>query len=373
MTYEQIKNGACLLCASLILASCSSYEKRQIANGDFDYIEESQTQEVKIPENLANPAFTEEFAIPEAGDYRNEPVGESLSVTSPSLVLAIVGGTHVEEGEDSATVWFDQVSDNEALDTTIWNTIINFLEENGIGVNSFDKASQVLISDWIINDTSISKGILGWVGLNKEKHSEGVRFKFTLVLRPHGRSGALTVELIDFLETVDDQVVENNVLFDEKGAAVDILNRVLLHYDFQNRRQQARKIREVRDGVEVEQGFDEQGNPAYLVPAQFDIAWARLLLAAQAMGFTVSDIDQSTGYVYVNYQAEGGSWWSSLWGSDGKTLPVEEGDYQFKLLEQNGVTTISVLDGLGNPVDASIVNALFPEFSNVMSSGSLGL
>ena len=55
-------------------------------------------------------------------------------VRSPALVLPLVTGSHIEEGKSSATIWFDQVDDSQPLSQAIWNSLLSFLDEQGIGV-----------------------------------------------------------------------------------------------------------------------------------------------------------------------------------------------------------------------------------------------
>lgn len=372
MTKSHIRNIGLLILVGH-LASCTSYEKRQLANGDFKYLNQTLKDEVSVPQGLKKPDYSDEFEIPDVGEYRSEPVGELLAISAPSLVLPIINGTHLDEGTKTAKISFDKINDDEPLDTTIWNTVIGFLEENGIGVSSFDKDKQELVTDWILNEESKKKGILGWVGLNTERLSEGSRFKFNFELRPHGRSGTLTTTLIDHLETVDDEVVEDNPLFNDRSAEVAVLNQVLLHYDYQARLSQARTLREVREGVEVDLGFDLDGNAAFVSTAPFEVVWARLVLAANAVGFTVSDLDQSSGLLYVKYGDQEGSWWSNLWGRNDKSLPLEDGDYRIKIIENEDVTSITFQDGEGNPLSADKINDVYPELSRVMASGRLGI
>ena len=132
MTYKLSVIGAIMIAT---LAACTTVQERQVASGNFDYLEQQPGQSIKVPEGVDTPNFNDAYKLPELGENaQTELLGKQLSVISPSLVLPLVTGSHVEEGSQSATVWFDQIDDRESLDTTVWNSLLSFLEENGIGI-----------------------------------------------------------------------------------------------------------------------------------------------------------------------------------------------------------------------------------------------
>ncbi|MFT4993881.1 MAG: outer membrane protein assembly factor BamC, partial [Paraglaciecola sp.] len=186
MTFKFSVGGALVVA---VLTACSSLEERQIASGSFDYLKEQPGQEILLPDDVDTPNFSDSYKLPSLGE--NAPrniLGEKLIVLSPALVLPLVTGSHVEEGSKEATVWFDQVDDSQALDTTIWNSLISFLEEQGIGVDLFDKDQQRLVSDWMIIEQEQDSN---WYSWTETQRSIGQRFEFNLQTKPHGRTAAL--------------------------------------------------------------------------------------------------------------------------------------------------------------------------------------
>ncbi len=101
----------------LALAGCSSQLDRKTASGSYDYVETSEKQPLKIPDELDKPEFSDDFALPEVGEEADRDlVGKNLIVMSPSVVMPVVTGSHVEEGTKKAVVWFDQVDDSQPLE-----------------------------------------------------------------------------------------------------------------------------------------------------------------------------------------------------------------------------------------------------------------
>ena len=135
---KKIVITACVTSITL-LSACSSLEEREVASGSFDYVEEQPGQKIKIPDDVDTPNFNDAFKLPDLGEEAPlDSMGKGLSVQSPSLVLPVVSGSHIEDGSKNAIVWFDQVDDSLPLDTAIWNSLIGFLETEGVGVDSFD-------------------------------------------------------------------------------------------------------------------------------------------------------------------------------------------------------------------------------------------
>ena len=76
---------------------------------------------------------------------------------------------------------------------------MSFLDEQGIGVDNFSPEDKVLITDWMV----MTKEIDGpWYSFIDEESEIGRRFEFSLDVKPHGRSAALTVKLKDYLQTL---------------------------------------------------------------------------------------------------------------------------------------------------------------------------
>ena len=356
--------------ALTFLSACSSYENRQVASGGFEYLEEAKSGKLQIPENKDNPEFSNEYQLPTLGDKApTELLGNKLSVRSPQLVLPLVTGSHITEGNREAVVWFDQVDDSQSLDTTIWNSLLNFLEEQGIGVVSFDKDNQLLVSDWMVIENIEESA---WYSWTKTERSIGQRFEFRLEVKPHGRSAALKVKLKDYLETVNEQVIADIDESTVRLKEIEILNSVISHYAKQIRIADARRLRQIQQGLKLELGFNADGDPAYLVDASYDIAWPRLLLVLRKLGFNVKDLDKSNGLLFVNYTGSDSGWWSSIW-SDAGELPLEHDEYRLKVAQQGQKTSITFQDNESNPLSSQLVADLFTPIAEIMATDNLDI
>lgn len=354
-----------------MLSACTSLKERQAANGNFGYLEDSEAVAFKVPEDVDQPFYDRSFAIPAIGE--NAPadlIGNKVTVISPSLVLPLVSGSHVEEGLKEATVWFDQIDDSQPLDTTIWNSLINFLEEQGIGVVSFDKEQQKLVTDWMIAEDVEDSS---WYNWTTTERSVGRRFEFNLEVKPHGRTAALKAELRDYLETSGDDVIAELNSEQERRNEVDVLNKVIGHYEQQIRIADIKRIRQIRSGLGMELGFDGNGEAAFVVNGEYDVVWPRLLLVLRKLGFNVKDLDKSNGLLFVNYGSAESGWWDSLWGSSDDELDLDKDDYRVQVETAGPKTSITLLDEENKAFTADKVSDLFAPFAKTMAADDLDI
>ncbi|WJG11150.1 outer membrane protein assembly factor BamC [Aliiglaciecola sp. LCG003] len=359
------------VCLTMSLSACTTFEQRQRANGDFDYVDSKLNETFKVPSDVDTPVVKYDYAIPEIGkEAPKDLVGKKITVISPALVLPLVTGSHVEEGLKEATVWFDQVNDSEPLDTTIWNSLISFLEDRDIGIVSFDKEKQTLITDWMIIEEDKDNGWFTWTSTER---SVGRRFEFTLNMKPHGRTAELRTELRDYLETVGDDVIADINSEQVRRNEVDILNQVISHYEKQVRYEDVKRIRQIRSGFPMEMGFNSDGIAAFVVSGDYDLVWPRLLLVLRKLGFNVKDLDKSNGLLFVNYGGEETSWWDSMFSKSEDVLKLEKTDYRIKVKKQGPKTLITLMDEENTPFDAKTIKDIFPVFSQNMSSENLDI
>lgn len=354
----------------IALTGCTSQIDRKTASGDYTYLKTKEQKEILIPSELDAPTFSREFALPDIGDGADENlVGKALFVQSPALVLPLVTGSHVEEGSNTVTIWFDQVDDSQPLSQAIWNSLLSFLDEQGIGVDSFDDEQQVLNTDWMIITKENDSPWYSWTTTESEI---GRRFQFTLDVKPHGRSAALSVDLKDYLATTGDDVIADISSIQERREEVDVLNQVVGHYEYQIKLQESRRIARIRQGLNTEMGFNEDGNPAFVVDSQYDVVWPRMLLVLRKLGFNVKDLDKSNGLLFVTYSGDDSGWWGGLFSNDAEL--VEEGDYRLKVSRAGEHrTSVTFMNNESEPFEANQVSDLYGAFAEVMSEDNLDI
>lgn len=368
MTYKFQLIG--VVTASLLTA-CSSLEEREIASGTFEYVEEQPGQQINIPEDVDTPLFNDAFKLPDLGESApRDTLGKKLSVLSPSLVLPIVAGSHIEDGSKNAKVWFDQVDDSQPLDTLIWDSLIRFLESENVGIETFEREKQLLVTDWFLLDESVDSS---WYSWSKSERIVGQRFEFSLDLKPHGRTASLSAKLVDYKEKLNSETTEITQAKDVRRNEVDVLNQVVQNYEFESKVADVKRFRKIRQGLPTELGFDADGEPAFVVDADYDIAWPRLLLVLKKLGFDVKDYDKSNGLMFVKYGGGEQGWWDNIWSSDENELDLDSDEYRIKVVDVGQKTSITLMDDESKPFAANKLTDLFQSFSEIMSADDLDI
>lgn len=367
---RRAKPAVVAVIATIVFSGCASKEDRELASGSFKYTEVNTGQTILIPEDVDTPEFSSRYELPALGeDAPTNLVGRNLPIVSPSLVLPVVTGSHLTEGTKTATVWFDKVDDSQPLDKTIWNSLLAFLEEQGIGVDSFNPDDQRLVTDWMIITGDEDQSWYDWTTTESQI---GRRFEFTLDMKPHGRSAALNAELVDYLASVGDDVSADLDVLNERREEVNILNQVISHYDYQIRLATSRKIQQIRQGLDMQMGFDENGDAAFVIDAMYDIAWPRMQLVLRKLGFDVKDLDKSNGLLFVTYSGKDEKWFEGWFSSDDE-FQLDEDDYRLQLREMGNKTSVTFMNAESEPFQANQVSQLFPLFSDTMSEDDLDI
>jgi outer membrane protein assembly factor BamC len=355
---------------ALVTSGCASKGERELASGNFDYLEASQQQTLEVPPELDTPNFSRRYELPELGE--NAPkglVGKKLKVVSPSLVLPLVAGSHVEEGSPDTKVLFDQINDNEALDTTVWNTVLKYLEKQNVGVASFDKENRVLLTDWV---TEFEEGETSWYSITENTVAVKKKFKFTMGLAPHGRTASLKVSLVDYSDEGSDTQFNALDPISRRNQEAGFLNAVIQDYDFGIRLARDERIAKIRQGFDSNMGFNEDGEPAIVIDAVYENAWPRILLVLRKMGFDVKDLDQSTGLLFVQYTGAEESWWGNVFGSN-DDLNIEKQDYSLQVGSVGEKTAIKFLSEDNSPFETELITEVFTPFKEFMGTEDLDI
>src|SRR5690606_20247040 len=127
---------------------------------------------------------------------------------------------------------------------------------------------QLLITDWLTYNEMEDSAWYDWDSTEREV---GKRFEFRLEKKSHGRSAALTAKLTDYKETLQGEQIADMSQVNARANEVDILNKVISHYQDQLRRDDVRRIREIREGLSTELGFNAKGDPAFIVDGTYTV------------------------------------------------------------------------------------------------------
>lgn len=358
------------MCAAVVVSACSNPGARERASGDYEYMKTEQTSSVlNVPDDLESPRRSNQYELPILKTSDTSPIlGSSLRISSPRLVLALVAGSYVEEGSNSATVIFDQVNEDNTLDKTVWDKVLAYLEQNSIGVESFDRENNILVTDWVVSQTELDTS---WYDFSSSYIDHAKRFKLSLDLAPHGRTASLTSEIVDYIDDDGDSSIASMDVITRRINEVDFLNFIIEEYDFSIRLAQNQRIEKIRDGFNSELGFDPDGDSAMVIDAAYNDTWPRLLLVLRKMGFDVIDLDQSSGIMFVIYNGQEDGFWAGMFSDD--ELELDEGNYRIFVRRSGAKTTITFKDSESISFSAQQTSDIFPVFKEYMASDNLDI
>ena len=226
-----LKHFTPLLLVSTLVACSTSMERRQ-ANDDKEYLNAGTgLSELAIPDGLKNPTYSREYAIPELGPKADTSlVGSRLDIRPPLQVMPMAEGTHVEEGSDNIKIIVESVDNQIDLKREIYDYLLSFLSKRDIAISSQDYDSGVIDTDWIEYEEVIDSSMFGADKVYGLKQ----KYRFDLQVRPHGRTGAIVIDLLDHHEMYDGDDQDTLLTGEDKRRyTIDMLNSAIAYMSVQ--------------------------------------------------------------------------------------------------------------------------------------------
>lgn len=336
---------------TVAISACSSHDSAKRANGDFDYSKSSEVKPLVIPKGLEKPHYSHEYQLTNNINQQGA-VGDKLDVRAPALVLPVAASTRVEPNSTQAKIWFDKVLEDENLAQFIIAAVKAKLAEDNVELTTVDEKHHVFTSSWV-NKTKES-GFWLW---SETSTVESMRFQFTLDVKPHGRSVALTVKLIDYKSANGDKHID---AIEQQRVEVAMLNNIVGYVDYLYRKHQRenRLMRATQKIVAI--GENSQGESAYLIELEKDYLWSNLPSFFEKYGFTIEDLNETKNIYYVSFEKPEISLWDSIWGDGAPVIELPNAKYQFKVQAKDNESILTIYNENGEPLSAQTLNKIFP-------------
>ena len=345
------------------LAACSTPMERRQANGNEEYLNAGTGRaELAIPDGLKAPTYSREFAIPELGPKADASlIGAKLDIRPPLQVLPMAEGTHVEEGSESIKIVVESVDNQIDLKREMFDYLLAFLGKRDISVASQDYETGVIDTDWIEYQEVVDSSMFG----SDKVYSLKQKYRFDVQVRPHGRTGAIVIELLDHQESYDGDAQDSLLTGEDKRRyTIDMLNSAVAYMSQQ--RDKALRAKRVQESLGIQVALENTEQSYYVADADFDKVWNRLRIVLPEMGFEVADMDRSKKLIFINYDEDSG-FWSSLWGDE--QLPLEKGGYRLLLenTDDPDKTRILLRSISDEPLDNETISGVYKAFVDLMS------
>ncbi|WP_298439495.1 outer membrane protein assembly factor BamC [uncultured Ferrimonas sp.] len=343
----------------LALVGCSTPLERRQASGGFEYEHATSGSQLQIPGSLQQPNYDRQFDIPKLGPNADSSlIGQRIDVRPPLQVLPLAPGTRLQDGTDSITVLVESNDDDRSLSSDINEALLGYLTMRKIAVAS--NSNGVISTDWIEEQEVVGKS--WW---REQVYKVRQRYQFDVAIKDHGRSGSITISVLaheEGLNDIDEEIVLTDA--DKRRYAIDMLNGAISYLNFERTKQQKAKQLANGRGFNSELGFDSDGNSAYIAQAPIEQVWSRMQKLLPVMGFQIRDMDRQLGTLFVEFSQNSG-FWDNLWGGS-ETLPLEDGPYQVKLVENGATTSVTFFDNDAQPLSAEQITAMGNTFRELV-------
>lgn len=323
------------------VAACGTTNRGQ-AEGSFAYVDSKLIEPLEPAEGLQLPAEQRQYQIPSiAGN--SAAVGTEVNLLAPVQVRPIAAGARIEDASNETRAFFDDVEEIDDLSGTVWTALLNTVERKQIPVAQ-QQEEQLLVTDWYTERAEVEAADSAFWAFWRDDTDvleTKKKFRITQETASHGRTTSLLVELEGFERYRNGSTLNESSPLVERNAEAEFMNEVMASlYYIQD--EVYRSI--VNEGLQAELGFDQEGNPAYLLPTDFELAWTLTANTFEALGFTIEDLNKTNGRYYLNYTAGGGLMSSLAFWRDKKAVDVglENGDYEVALIENDGRVALTI-------------------------------
>jgi len=358
------RNILSLSLLSLTLCACSGTNVKQAA-GDFEYAKKSENKRLVIPKGLEKPKESKDYFIT-SNVNKGNPVGENLDIRGPSLVLPVVSSSRTELNSGKAKIWFDRVLDDRDFTAFIVESLKGKLAVSDVELITIDEENLVFESSWFSKEKKA-----GFWMFESIESSESIRFRYDLEAKPHGRSIAVTVSLIDFMKTNLTGGSKSIDPIDKQRAEMKMLNELIafIGYKYKDIQKEMRLERANHKVVTIGENIKKE--PAYIVEMELDALWSNMPEFFEKHGFTINDLNKTNSIFYVSFEKPDTSFWSQIWGEEEQSIELANAKYQFILKRIDTKSSVSIYDEQGNSLSKDLLTKIFPALVEGLSFKNL--
>ncbi len=328
--------------AMIFLAGCT-FTPREQAHGSFDYVDAKVQPPLQQVPGLNLPMARDQYNIPQVEGSLD--IGSNVNILAPVLVWPTAAGSRVEEADGKIRVHFDELEGMTELPNFIWTTMTARLQAEGIDFQT-QQPQRRLETGWIEHSKTIGEDELELLTQR--------RFAIEFDSPTHARTVAVQVELLDKQESGAGAGLRPGLVDDRNQAAL-LLNSLINEVAIQL---VAKQQQTSPDLYTVTAGFDANGYAALLVDTSFINTWTMVGLVLPELGFTIDDLNQSTGRYYTNYSSETSALSKLAFWRSNSSLALTTGAYEVQVTGDQSNTSITFYRN-GAALSAVEVNALY--------------
>jgi outer membrane protein assembly factor BamC len=343
-----------------VLLSLTGCESTTFNGNKVDYKTSSEvkTTPLEVPPDLSQLPSNARYSIP--GGVSAKTLGSSPG--GPGNAGNAAGSTDIRLSRDGGQRWLSV----KRSCNVVWPLVHAFWLDNGFVYTTDQKDMGLLETDWAENQANFPKDLLHrYLGkVINSLSSTGLRDRYRTRLDP-----------------VDDNTCE--IYIAQRGISEEYADAAKITTTWKPRPSDPELENEFLKRMMVKLGSSTEfatksvegitlvasakltliaGAPVVELTQGFDSAWRRLGVALDRGGFTVEDRDRKAGLYFVRFvdkpaEKNDVPWYKSMFTP---SKPVVQGPqkYRLKLVSQDSVTKISVLNNAGDPDTGEIAKKI---------------
>lgn len=314
-----------------------------------------------IPAGLKAPKAPAQFDVPK--NVASGVQGSAVELKAPMQILAISTNAMVEEDEKEVRVFFERNEYTGDLLPFLQQQLQQFLTTEPIGIAQNNQLQWQ--TNWV--DSYRESGWWLWESQTLTQQS---RFAIELQPKPHGRTVAVKVNLLEHKSFESDTALSPIA---QRREEVHFLNRFIDHVATVELALISAAKAKLPD-VTLTRGIDAENNAVLVTAQPIDVAWNQLETLFERLSLDVTDLNRTDYTFYLNFKKPEVGFWSSIWGEEpDPVLPLTEGDYQLVLTKTDQGTALKWRDKDGAALDQATVDAIYEVFLAVIRKDKIDL
>ena len=331
-------NKILFLCVVMTVAitGCSSISKNVERESKVDYRSAQNRPSLEVPPDLGTVARQGDLTVPSAAPHRNQ-----ASQSTVSDILPTTDNARIERAGQQT--WLIVSGDAAQL----WPKVRSFFEQQGLPLVIENPQTGVMETDWVQNNANVGTGLQRLLRKHLGSlYSTGTRDKYRIRME-RGSEPATTeiflshrgmVETAKEVQTSDTLATIWEPRPADQQLEAEMLRLLMVHIGFDE--DQAQEL--IANAGQSARAEFAQSKSVLLINDHISIAWQRVGLALDRVGFTVEDRDKSNSIYYVRYvepnTGKRKGFVKRLFSRGNK----EPDDYQIKLRETGPVTLVTI-------------------------------
>ena len=336
--------------AALLATGCSVLQEDKI-----DYKSARQGTTLDVPPDLTQLSRDARYQVPgtvvTASGYQTAQPAPTAGTGASDTAASQVGDVRIERAGNLRWLVIDRPADK------VWTPVKDFWQENGFVLNLAQENLGVMETDWAENRAKLPQDIIrSTIGKVFESlYSTGERDKFRTRLERNAAGGTeIYISHRGMVEVYTDSRKDQTV-WQPRPSDVELetefLRRLMIKLGVSEA--QAKAVVATAPTQTTARVTTINNLPSLQLDDDFDRAWRRVGLSLDRTGFTVEDRDRSKGVYFVRYVPQAASdtskpgFFGRLFGSG--TPQATPAQYRIAVRNTGATTTVSVLDGQGQP------------------------